>query len=164
MPRRPRRTILKLTRWSVDEWRHVEEAARPHGLAPLRYVREATLEKAGGAPPPEPSRQRPETDELVHQLARVLSNLRQLLGWAELDWDDDAAALLGALINAADAATVAAPSRRKEAAAVLAALVPAGVALNEVAHRANADEALPPYEEVHAVLTTLYAALRPCLA
>jgi hypothetical protein len=163
MPRRPRRTIVKLTRWSADEWQRVEEAARQHGLAPLRYVREATLEKAGGEAPPEPPRQRPATDELVHQLARVLNNLRQLLVWAEDDWDDETW-LLTALIEAADAATVAAPSRQQEAAAVLVALVPAGVALNGMARRANADEALPPYAELHDVLNPLYAALRPCLA
>jgi hypothetical protein len=90
----------------------------------------------------------------------VLTGLRGPCGWAENDWDAAAAALL----DAADAATVAAPSRRKEAAAVLATLVPAGVELNEMACRANAAEVLPPHAEVHAVLTTLYAALRPCLA
>lgn len=39
-----RRTVRKLTVWSADEWRSVEDAARPSGVPPLRFVREAALE------------------------------------------------------------------------------------------------------------------------
>src|SRR4051812_43637971 len=70
-PPMARRTIRKLTCWSDDEWRRVEDAARaarpPNGVPPLRFVREAALEKAGkGTAPP---RRRRVADELVHQLA-----------------------------------------------------------------------------------------------
>jgi hypothetical protein len=61
-----RRTVLKLTRWSTAEWSIVEAAARPHGIPPLRFVREAVLEKAAqgdGRPRPVPRRK---SDELVH--------------------------------------------------------------------------------------------------
>ena len=52
MPR-DRRTVRKPTRWTPDEWSRVEDAARPHGVPALRFVREAALEKAArGTPPP----------------------------------------------------------------------------------------------------------------
>jgi hypothetical protein len=159
-----RRTVRKLTCWSDEEWRRVADAARPAGVPPLRFVREAALEKAGNPPSPPPRRQRTAADELVHQLARVMSNLRQMQRVAEDEWDYVTAALLGGLIEATDKATAAAPAHSEGAAAVLAVLIPAGVALNEMAHLANATGELPPYAEVSAILSTLHAALRPCLA
>jgi len=156
-----RRTIRKLTCWSDDEWRRVEDAARtarPSGVPPLRFVREAALEKAGkGAAPP----RRRVADELVHQLARVLNNLRQLHRVAEDDWDEDGARLVAAVIHAAEAATAAPPERAHDAAAVLAEVRAAGVALNELAHSANAAEYLPA--EAPEVLTAMFTALRWCL-
>lgn len=161
MPRR-RRTVHKLTRWHDDEWQRVADAAHARGgIPPLRFVREAALEAAagGGAAP----RQRRAADELVHQLARVMNNLQQLQRVAEEDWNDDAARFIGAVLQTAELATRAAPERGSAAAAILADLHPAGVALNELTHRANTDEALPPDAEVYAVLDTLYAALARCL-
>ena len=158
-----RRTVLKLTRWSTAEWSIVEEAAHPFGIPPLRFVREAVLEKAaqgGGRPRPLP---RWKPDELVHQLSRVLNNLRQLQGVAEDDWHDEAAALIGGVIEVATAATREPPERARKAKSVLAKLVPAGVALNELAHRANTTRTLPPDDEVRAVLASLEAAVRRCL-
>lgn len=154
-----RRTVRKLTVWSADEWRRVEDAARPSGVPPLRFVREAALEKAGkGAAP---RRRRRRADELVHQLARVLNNLRQLHRVAEDDWDEDAARLIAAVIQTAEAATAAAPEAARDAAPLLTELVPAGVALNELTHRANAAEYVPA--EAPDVLTAVHAAVRRCL-
>ena len=166
MPRRPRRTILKLTRWSADEWQRVEEAARPRGVPPLRYVREAALTHAasGGELRPPQARRRRIADELVHQLARVMNNLQQLQRVAEDDWDDDSARLFGAVLQTAELATRAAPERSPAAAVILADLKPAGVALNDLAHRANAAECIPPEAEVHEVVHTLHAVLARCLA
>jgi len=155
-----RRTIRKLTVWSSDEWRRVEDAARPSGVPPLRFVREAALEKAGkGAAP---SRRRRRADELVHQLARVLNNLRQLHRVAEDDWDEDSARLIAAVIAAVEAATAAPPERGPDAAAVLAEVRAAGAALNELAHSANAAEYVP--DEAPEVLTAVYAAVRRYLS
>src|SRR5215207_2334292 len=141
MPRKPRRTIRKLTCWTADEWQRVEDAARPRGVPPLRYVREAALTHAASGGEPRPRRT---ADELVHQLARVMNNLQQLQRVAEDDWDDDAARLIGAVFQTAEMAVRAAPERGAAAAAILADLHPAGVALNELAHRANTAECLPP--------------------
>jgi hypothetical protein len=158
-----RRTVLKLTRWSTAEWRIVEEAARPHGMPPLRYVREAVLEKAAqGGGRPKPVRRR-KSDELVQQLGRVLNNLRQLQRVAEEDWADEAAARIGGVIELATAAMRNAPERAREAQVVLAKLVPAGITLNELAHRANATAALPPDDKVHDVLAGIEAAVGCCL-
>jgi hypothetical protein len=154
-----RRTVRKLTVWSADEWRSVEDAARPSGVPPLRFVREAALEKAGKGAAPRRRRRVP--DELVHQLARVLNNLRQLHRVAEDDWDDDGARLVAEVIRAAEAATAAPPEGKAGAAPLLAELVPAGVALNELTHRANAAEHLPP--EALEVLAAMHAAVRRCL-
>lgn len=167
MPRRPRRTVHKLTRWHSDEWQRVADAARERGgVPPLRFVREAALAAAdAGAEAPRPKpRQRRAGDELVHQLARVMNNLQQLRRVAEDDWDDDAAQLIGAVLQTAELAVRAAPERGPAAAAILAHLRPTGVALNELAHRANAAEGLPPQAEVYPVLETLYAALARCLS
>ena len=154
-----RRTVRKLTVWSAEEWRHVEEAARPSGVPPLRFVREAALEKArkGAAP----RRRRRRADELVHQLARVLNNLRQLHRVAEDDWDEDGARLIAAVIRATEEATAAPPEAARDAAALLAELVPAGVALNELTHRANGAEYVPA--EMPDVLAAVHAAVRRCL-
>jgi len=150
-----RRTIRKLTVWSDDEWHAVEEAARPSGVPPLRFVREAALERAGKGARPRRGRT---ADELVHQLARVLNNLRQLHRVAEDDWDEDGARLVAAVIRVAEAATAAPPERGRDAAAVLAEVRTAGVALNELAHAANAAEYLPA--EAPQVLEAVHAAVR----
>ncbi len=102
MPR-ARRTVRKPTRWTDAEWRRVEDAAPVAGVPALRFVREAALEKAdalrGAAPPPAPARRRRAGDELVHQLARVLNNLRQFQRVAEDDWDEDSVRLIGEVIR-----------------------------------------------------------------
>lgn len=160
MPR-ARRTVRKPTRWTDAEWRRVEDAAPVAGVPALRFVREAALEKAdalrGAAPPPAPSRRRRAGDELVHQLARVLNNLRQLQRVAEDDWDDDNARLAAEVIRTAEAATAAAPEGAREAAALLAAIGPMGSALNDLAHAANTAEHLPP--DAADVLVSVFATL-----
>ena len=141
------------------------DAARERGgIAPLRFVREAAREAAAsGGPAPQQARRRRAGDELIHALARVMNNLQQLRRVAEDDWHDDAMQLIDAVLLTAEQATRAAPERGSAAAAILADLHPAGVALNELAHRANTDETLPPDAEVWAVLDTLHAALARCL-
>lgn len=160
MAARPKRTVRKPTRWTADEWRRVEDVARTRGVPALRFVREAALAQAAqGGPPPAPPRRRRPADDLVNELAHVLNNLTQLCRVAEEDWDDDNARLIGAVIDATTAATRAAPERAKEAAAVLARLAPAGVALNELAHRANAAKQLPPDAELHPALVDVFKAV-----
>ncbi|HET7462590.1 MAG TPA: hypothetical protein VFJ82_15155 [Longimicrobium sp.] len=175
MPRRTRRTIRKLTCWSTDEWTRIEDVVPTAGVPALRFVREAALEKAdalrGGSPPPAPPptpappppsrRERRAGDELVHQLARVLNNLRQLHRVAEVDWDDDNARLIAEVIRTAEAATAAAPVRAPEANALLAELGPVGAALNDVAHSANSAEHLPP--DAQDVLVRVFSTLARCL-
>ena len=81
LPRMPsRRTIKKPTRWTPEEWRHIEEAARARGVPPLRYVREAAL--AARLPP---RVRRRGSHELVKQLMRLLNNLHQLERVAEAE-------------------------------------------------------------------------------
>jgi hypothetical protein len=152
----PRRTVRKPTRWTAEEWARVTDAARARGVPPLRYVREAAL---GAAPTPASSSRR-KGDELVLQLARILNNLRQLQRIAEEDGQDGAAALIEATAEATDAAIRTAPSGAREAAPLLAALVPVGVALNELAHRANTAEELPPEGELLDALAEVEAAVR----
>jgi hypothetical protein len=77
---------------------------------------------------------------------------------AEDDWDEASVRLIGEVIRTAEAATAAAPERAREAAEMLAALGPAGVALNELAHRANSAEYLP--DETAAVITNVYSVIR----
>ena len=98
----------------------------------------------------------------AHQLARVLNNVRQLHRVADDDWDEDAAQLIAAVIRMAEDATAAAPEAARDAAPLLAELVPAGVALNELTHRANAAEYVPA--EAPDVLVAMHAALRRCLS
>jgi mobilization protein NikA len=156
----PRRTVRKPTRWTAEEWARVTDAARPLGIPALRFVREAALEKAAQGTAPAPPRRRRPADELVHQLARVLNNLRQLQCVAEEDGQDGAAALIEATAEATDAAIRAAPGGARDAAPLLAALVPVGVALNELAHRANTAEELPPEGELLDALAEVEAAVR----
>lgn len=139
----PRRTIRKPTRWTPDEWAQVEAEARRRSVPPLRYVREAAL---GHPPQRKPTRVR---DDLVHQLARVLNNMRQLQRVAELDGDDSAAARVEDAARAAEAAVRAVAVRpAADVAALLADLIGAGAALNALAHRANRDDELPPRAEL----------------
>jgi hypothetical protein len=161
-----RRTVHKLTRWHDAEWRCIADAARSLGVPPLRFVREAALEKAaqGGAlaPPARPPRGRT-GDELLHQIRRVMNNLQQLQRVALDDWAEEFAVVIDGVLEVGVQAARAAPVRAGEAAAVLAVLVPAGVRLNELAHSANASGAFPPDAEVMDALATVEAAFRRCL-
>lgn len=156
----PRRTVRKPTRWLPHEWEAITEAARPLGIPALRFVREAALEKAATGKRPAPPKRRRPADDLVHQLARVLNNLRQLERLAEDDGLADAAALIAATADAAEAAIRAAPGAARVAAPLLAELVPLGVALNEMAHRANGAGEIPPDVELLDMLGQVDAAVR----
>ena len=146
----PIRTIRKPTRWTPTEWARVEAAARARGIPPLRYVREAAL----GAPSAPRRRAR---DELTRQLGRVLNNLRQLQRVAEDDWADDVAARIEVTAEAAEAAMRAAPAPGTTAVEAVHVIVVAGRALNELAHRANSTEELPPLSELLAALKAVEA-------
>lgn len=160
---RAKRTIRKPTRWTPDEWRSVEDAARARRLPPLRFVREAVLGAVQtGATAAPPSRRRV-GDELVHQLARVLNNLRQLERVADEDDDADTALLCESAARVTEYVIRRAPGRADAAAPLVEELIAAGRALNEVAHRANADEALPPADEVIEAVKQVYAVVRRAL-
>jgi hypothetical protein len=164
----PRRTLRKATRWTIEEWAQIEQAASIRGVPPLRYVREAALnsaEGAGGAGGSvEFSRGRPPASRrahtLVNQLARVLNNLRQLHRVAEIDGDEGTAELFKAAATSVEDAITRAPARLgAHAAEALAGLVEAGIALNALAHRANTAEEVPPANELHAILDQVHSAV-----
>lgn len=180
MPRTTRRTIRKLTCWHPAEWARIEDAVSTAGVPALRFVREAALEKAddlrGDSPPPAPPptptpapltlparHQRAQTaaDELLHQLGRVLNNLNQLHRIAEIDGDAKGARLVDAVIDIATKATVAAPDRAAAATMLLAELVPAGTALNDLARSANGADQLPP--DAADVLARVFVVVRSFL-
>ena len=162
----PRRTLRKATRWTIEEWSQIEQAASVRGVPPLRYVREAALNSAAGAGGAAgsvgssrgraPASRRAHT--LVNQLARVLNNLRQLHRVAEIDGDEGAAELFKAAATSVEDAITRAPARLGAHAAE-AGLVEAGVALNELAHRANTAEEVPPATELHAILDQVHSAV-----
>lgn len=153
---RCKRTVRRPTRWTPDEWRRVEDAARARRVPPARFVREAVLGAVEHGAPAAAPRRRRVRDELVHQLGRVLNNLRQLERVAVEDGEEDMGRIAGFAARAVEAAIRRAPTRAADAAPLLAQLVEAGRALNEVAHRANTDEALPPDEEVILAVTRVY--------
>ena len=107
-----RRTIRKPTRWTLEEWRQIEDAARARGVPPLRYVREAAL--AGQLPPRAARRVRARdgAHELVRQLKRLLNNLNQLARVADEEGDDAATQALAVTIATTEAAVRAAASKR----------------------------------------------------
>jgi hypothetical protein len=156
----PRRTVRKPTRWLPDEWEAITEAARPLGIPALRFVREAALEKAATGKRPAPPKRRRPADDLVHQLARILNNLRQLERLAEDDGLTDAAALIAVAADGAEAAIRTAPGAARAAAPLLPDLVALGVALNEMAHRANGAGEIPPDGELLDMLGQVDAAVR----
>jgi len=155
---RCKRTVRRPTRWTPDEWRRVEAAADARNVPSARFVREAVLAAVeDGASPtrPRPVRRRVR-DELVHQLGRVLNNLRQLERIAAEEGEPDLLRVAEHVSRAVETAILRAP-RARDAGDLVARLVEVGRALNEVAHRANTDEALPPDEELIGALTSVYA-------
>jgi hypothetical protein len=155
---RPQRTVRRPTRWTPDEWRRVEAAADAHNVPPARFVREAVLAAVeGGASPtrPRPVRRRVR-DELVHQLGRVLNNLRQLERLATEDANEDLRQLAAFVCGGVEDAIRRAPARSRDAGTLVEELVKAGRALNELVHRANTDEALPPVDDVIAAVKPVY--------
>lgn len=161
----PQRTIRKPTRWTTAEWASVEAEAKRAGIPALRLVREATLAfVASGAASTGPRAgrggRRP-GDELVHQLARILNNLRQLQRVGEIDGQEAAVGRIERTAKVVEAAIRAAPApRARLRAGVQDAVVTAGVTINELAHRANGSEELPPDTELRAALDDVEAAAR----
>lgn len=154
---RCKRTVRRPTRWTPDEWRRVEAAAEARNVPPARFVREAVLAAVEDGPSTtrRPVRRRVR-DELVHQLGRVLNNLRQLERIAAEEGEPDLLRVAEHVSRAVEAAIRRAP-RTRDAGELVARLVEVGRALNEVAHRANTDEALPADEELIGALTSVYA-------
>ena len=165
-PMPSRRTIRKPTRWTPEEWRQIEDAARARGVPPLRYVREAAL--AGQLPPSAARRVRARRDahELVRQLKRLLNNLNQLARVADEEGDEAAAQALAVAIATTEAAVRAAASKRggaDELAALVAEVIRAGRSLNEVTHHAHTIEELPPLHDLSVALSRILAAVHPVL-
>ena len=154
-----RRTIKKPTRWSPEEWRHIEAAARERGVPPLRYVREAAL--AARLPP---RTRRRGAHELVRQLTRVLNNLHQLERTADEHGAADVLVAVRRVIARADEAVRAASGRPGSTHPLIIAVREAGALLNEVTHRANARDELPPARHLSATLGRVYAAASDVLA
>lgn len=155
---RCKRTVRRPTRWTPDEWRRVEDFAEALNVPSARFIREAVLAAVEDGNRPTRPRliRRRVRDELVHQLGRVLNNLRQLERIATDEDEPDAVRVIEQVARAVEAAIPRAP-RASDAGALAARLVEVGRALNEVAHRANTDEALPPDVELVAALTSVYA-------
>ena len=153
-PRKPR----GLLRATDEEWKAICDLAKEAGRPTMSWVREHCT----GAPPAPASRRRGRrASSRLHQLSRILNNLRQLRRVAEVDGDDAAADRFAAVAADVEAVAMAWPDPRAMEPAALAALVTAGVDLNALAHRANADEELPPAADLEAALTALLAAVRP---
>lgn len=92
-----KRTQASLVRFTRDEFRALTERARECGLPPARFIREAAL----GAVPK--ARRTPANAELIRQLARIGTELRQLAGGARDHADAlTAEALSGALSELLD--------------------------------------------------------------
>ncbi len=167
----PRRTLRKATRWTIEEWSQIEQAAAVRGVPPLRYVREAALGSVSGAGDAESAGGRATSSRgrspasrrahaLLNQLARVLNNLRQIQRVAEMDGDEGAAGLLTAAASFVENAIARAPAMlTPRAADALSGLVEAGVALNALAHRANTAEEIPPADELRAVVAQVHSAV-----
>lgn len=92
-----KRTEASLVRFTRDEFRAVTDRARECGLPPARFIREAAL----GAVPK--ARRTPANAELIRQLARIGTALRQLAAGGR-DRDDalTSDALSGALAELLD--------------------------------------------------------------
>lgn len=161
---RAKRTIRRPTRWTQDEWRRVEDAARARRVPPARFIREAVLGAVDGGAPLAAPRRRRVRDELVHQLARVLNNLRQLERSASEDGNDTVEQVAALAAAETEAAIRCAPARPGDAGPLVAELIEAGRALNEIAHRANTDEALPPDADVLEAVKAVYRFVTRVLA
>lgn len=161
---RPNRNVRRPTRWTPDEWRRVEEAAHARSIPPARFVRETVLGACDGGAPgaAAPPGQRRVRDELVHQLGRVLNNLRQLERAAEDEGAPELVRLTAFVASATEEAIRAAPTGAAKAGPLLAELTGAGRALNEIARRANVEEALPPDEELIPAVTAVYRIVQRC--
>lgn len=155
---RSTRTVRRPTRWTPEEWRRVEAAADARNIPSARFVREAVL-AAVESDPSIPTRPRPMRrrvrDELVHQLGRVLVNLRQLERLAVEEANDDLHKLAEFVCGAVEDAIRRAPVRSREAGPLVEKLVEAGRTLNEMVRRGNT-EALPPADEVVAAVAPVY--------
>lgn len=154
---REQRKPRGLLRATDEEWTAICALAKEAGRPTMSWVREHCT----GAPPTPASRRRARgTSSRLHQLSRILNNLRQLGRVAEENGDDLAVERLAAVAAEVEAIAVARPDPRAAAPAALAALVAAGVELNALAHRANAQEALPAATELDPALAAVLAAVR----
>lgn len=154
---RERRKPRGLLRATDAEWAVICSRAKEAGRPTMTWAREHL---AGGPPAPPASRRAAQTTSRVKQLGRILNNLRQLGRVADEDGDTSAADRLAAVAQEVEVAIMARPDPRASASAALDALLAAGVELNELAHRANTHEELPPAAELDPVLAAVLAAVR----
>lgn len=154
---REQRKPRGLLRATDEEWTAICALAKEAGRPIMSWVREHCT----GAPPTPASRRRARVNSSrLHQLSRILNNLRQLGRVADGDGDGPAAERLAAVAADVEAVAMARPDPRATVPAALAALVAAGVELNALAHRANTQEELPPAAELDAALAAALAAVR----
>ncbi|MDB4950448.1 MAG: hypothetical protein JWM27_3097 [Gemmatimonadetes bacterium] len=152
-PRKPR----GLLRATDEEWKAICDLAKEAGRPTMSWVREHCT----GAPPAQASRRRARRiGSRLHQLSRILNNLRQLGRIAQEDGDDLAAERLATIAADVEAVAMARPDPRAAEPAAVAALVAAGVQLNTLAHRANSHEELPPAAELDDAVAAVLAAIR----
>ena len=155
---RSRRTIKKPTRWTPEEWRHIEEAAKQRGVPPLRYVREAAL--AAKLPP---RVRRRGSHALVKELARLLNNLHQLERVAAEAAAHRATEEIRAAIHAIEYAVRAVSGRPGSTHPLIIAVRDAGRFLNGVTHHAHVVEELPPDGELKEALDRIHLAVQDVL-
>lgn len=154
---REQRKPRGLLRATDEEWAVICDRAKEHGRPIMSWAREHLL----GAPSPPAAKRRARANaSCVNQLGRILNNLRQLGRVAEDDGDHAAVERLSAMAAAVESAIVVRPEPRAATSEALAELVAAGVALNALAHRANAVEELPPAAELDPALAAVQAAVR----
>lgn len=154
---REQRKPRGLLRATDEEWKAICALAKEAGRPTMSWVREHCT----GAPPaPVARRLARGTNSRLHQLSRILNNLRQLGRVADEDGDTPAADRIAAVAAEVEAVAMARPDPRATAPAALEALVAAGVELNTLAHRANTQEELPATTELDAALAAVLAAVR----
>lgn len=132
--------------------------AREAGRPTMTWAREHL---AGARPAAVASRRASHATNRVKQLGRILNNLRQLGRVADEDGDTSTADRLAAVAAEVEAAIVARDAPGTPTPAALDALVRAGVELNDLAHRANTHEEVPPTAELDPVLLAVLGAVRP---
>ena len=108
---REQRKPRGLLRATDEEWKAICDLAREAGRPTMSWVREHCT----GAPPAPVSRRLARgNNSRLHQLSRILNNLRQLGRVADEDGDTPAAARLAAVAAEVEAVAMARPDPRAD--------------------------------------------------